>query len=393
MHDRKTLPFSFAAVVSHRRTIVTTAIAAVFLCALSGCRPVSNSQARSPFSGLFGGSNSSNQFAQNGAPSGFGNGFNGTNTYGLAGNQNASQNAIRYPQNGSGYSNNGQGQGNVFAGANGAGVNPAASQQYNAMVAEFNKLNQRVTAYDTDNQLLNTELASSKQKLELANQYSQTLKQQLADTSARALQADSARIAAAQQLAAAQAQIRELNQLAANSPANPTRGQLSGFGNGQVPSQLPGATLNANNSLARRVSDIRIPGGQARLDGDVIRIEFPTDSLFVPGQYQIQPAQLPLLQNIVGTIRQSFPKQIIGIEAHWDDTPLNPATMSHHQLTATQALAVFDRLVVMGVPKRQMFTMAMGSNRPRHAQQLANGISPNRRIELVIYPETYDGSN
>ena len=128
------------------------------------------------------------------------------------------------------------------------------------------------------------------------------------------------------------------------------------------------------------------------MDGDVIRIEFPSDRMFVPGTYQLQPTQLPALQALVGTIRQSFPRQIVGIEAHWDGTPLNPASTSHHQLTATQALSVFDRLTAMGVPKNQLFTMAMGSNRPRHAQSMANGISPNRRIELVIYPETFDGS-
>ena len=72
--------------------------------------------------------------------------------------------------------------------------------------------------------------------------------------------------------------------------------------------------------------------------------------MFVPGTYQIQPAQMPLLQNIVGTIKESFPRQIIGIEAHWDNTPLNPPTATHHQLTATQALAVFDQLVRWDCP-------------------------------------------
>ena len=144
--------------------------------------------------------------------------------------------------------------------------------------------------------------------------------------------------------------------------------------------------------MLQRLNQINIPGGQARMDGDVIRIEFPSDTLFVPGTYQLQPAQLPVLQGIVGAIRQDFPRQIVGIEAHWDGTQLNPATTTHHQLTATQALAIFDRLVALGVPRDQLFTMALGSNRPRHSQGMSNGISPNRRIELVIYPETFDGS-
>jgi chemotaxis protein MotB len=143
----------------------------------------------------------------------------------------------------------------------------------------------------------------------------------------------------------------------------------------------------------QKFSSINIPGGQARMDGDVIRIEFPSDLLFAPGTYQIQPNQSSTLQNLANTIRQYFPHQIVGVEAHWDGTPLQPATTTHHQLTATQSLAVFNNLLSMGIPQSQMFTMAMGSNRPRHASsQDSVKAAENRRIEIVIYPETFDGT-
>lgn len=264
---------------------------------------------------------------------------------------------------------------------NGMAQNPG-SQQMAAMASDVQRLNQRLGAFDSDNQLLNTEIASLKQKLQLSNQYSQTLKQQLADTSNRYQQSELARRTATQQLASVQQ----------NQPPQ-TQGQLAGYGGGSAPSKFAlGATLRANNSLTQRLSAIRIPGGQARMDGDVIRIEFPSDRMFVPGSYQIQPTQVPVMQNLAATIGQNFPKQIVGIEAHWDNTPLNPPTTTHQQLTATQALAVFENLARLGLPPSQMFTMAMASNRPRHPQGIVGGVSPNRRIELVIYPETYDGS-
>jgi len=259
-------------------------------------------------------------------------------------------------------------------------------------------LNQRLGAYDKDNQLLNTEVAALEQKLQLANQYNQTLKEQLAGVSSQVQQTFAERQAAAQQIAMLQSQLQQATQaLRTAQQRAASSGQLVGH-RGGVPSQLAGnggggrATLRANNSLLQKLSAIQIPGGEARMDGDVIRIEFPSDRMFVPGTYQIQPAQMPLLQNIVGTIKESFPRQIIGVEAHWDNTPLTPPGTTAHQLTATQALAVLDQLVRIGLPRNQVFSMAMASNRPRYPQGMRGGISPNRRIEIVIYPETYDGS-
>jgi len=273
---------------------------------------------------------------------------------------------------------------------------------------------QQIGAYDADNQLLNTEVATLQQKLELANQYNQTLKQQLADTSDRVSQSGNQARINEQQFASMREQVQSLQQRIAqqeqllgqqerllaqrqeewqgNSAQNAGFNRNTPFQNTGFDSSRGSATLRANNGLMRKLEAIDIPGGNARMDGDIIRIEFPTDRLFTSGSYRIQPSQLPLLQNITSTIRQSFPRQIVGIEAHWDGTPLNPPGTTDHQLTATQALAVFDELVRLGLPRQQLFTMAMASNRPRHRQQLVNGISPNRRVELVIYPESYDGS-
>ena len=287
----------------------------------------------------------------------------------------------------------------------------AQNQQLSQMANEVGTLSQRLSATDSDNQLLNTEVAGLRQKLELANQYNQTLKEQLADTSGRIQQTE---LEKRQALAQTQEFRQRLQEAAANTNGSSNRNGFSGqfaqasaptqpedrfdrfasrdSANGRGDVQFASATIRANNSLMRRLSEIRIPGGEARMDGDVIRIEFPSDRLFVPGTYQVTPAQRPLLSEVVATIRRSFPRQIIGVEAHWDNTPLNPPGTTDHQLTATQSLAVFEELMRLGLPRRQLFTMGMASNRPRHSAEKVGGVSPNRRVELVIYPETYDGS-
>lgn len=389
-----------------RKRVRTLAVFGFAFCTLAslGCRqPVANPQASRPLfdfsrSRLFGGGSATRPTASIGGGSiGLGNG-----SFGGGG--------FQAPNIGLGQIVGGVQQQQSYIG-NQQVPNAAFQQQYASVSNEVQRLNQRLGAYDSDNQLLNTEVAALQQKLQLANQYSQTLKDQLADSSSRIQMTEMEKQAALQQMASMQLRFEQSARMAQARPSqsssnqgfsnsssqfgnsNDSQNRFAGYTGGSAPATLAGgATIRANNSLMQKLSQIRIPGGQARMDGDVIRIEFPSDRMFVPGTYQIQPAQLPVLQNIGSTIRQSFPKQIVGIEAHWDGTPLSPPTATDHQLTATQSLAVFENLVRLGLPKAQMFTMAMASNRPRHPQGSVGGVNPNRRIELVIYPETYDGS-
>ena len=174
-------------------------------------------------------------------------------------------------------------------------------QQFSAMAEQLRIANQRLAAYDSDNQQLNTELAASNQKIQLANQYSQTLKDQLSDTADQIRLAQNERQSALQQLASTRLQLQQSNQnqqrlAQQNSGQGP--GQLASYSNasGANTRLAGGATLRANNSLLNNLSRIQIPGGEARMDGDVIRIEFPSDQLFVPGTYQVQPSRQPMLR-------------------------------------------------------------------------------------------------
>ncbi len=252
------------------------------------------------------------------------------------------------------------------------------AEWFNALAGQVQELNGKLGQFDTDNQQLHAELASYRQRIQAAGDYNYQLKQQLTDTVAQMHQMQQDKLGLEQQLAAARL-------------GGSGQGQGSGLlasSNGGVPSQLPGAVvLRANNSLLQQLPQIRIPGVTARLDGDLIRIEVPSDPLFVPGSYQISNEHAAMLQELAAAIARSFPRQIVGVEAHWDGTPVQPATTTHHQLTASQSLAVFEYLKRLGLPERQLFTMAMGSNRPRHPQ----GGPSNRRVEIVIYPESWDG--
>ncbi len=78
---------------------------------------------------------------------------------------------------------------------------------------QVQNLSQRLGAYDADNQLLNTEVAALQQKLQLANQYNQQLKEQLAGTTGQVQQIFNERQLAAQQITNLQSLLDQANQL------------------------------------------------------------------------------------------------------------------------------------------------------------------------------------
>jgi flagellar motor protein MotB len=43
-----------------------------------------------------------------------------------------------------------------------------------------------------------------------------------------------------------------------------------------------------------------------------------------------------------------------------------------------------------GLPTRQLRTMAFGDTNPKFSNAYSNGRSLNRRIELVVYPESFN---
>ncbi len=260
---------------------------------------------------------------------------------------------------------------------------PANAGQLNELSQQVSMLNTRLTQFNSDNENLHTQVAALQQRLQNANSYNDQLKQQLAD-----------QLAQMQQL---QTQSTQMAQRQQTGPGTQNvgyqyGGQPGGSGGGPViPGQFASATIRANNGLMEKLNTVQLPGFKTWMDGDVIRIEGPTDRLFVSGTYKVNPNDSMVLANLAQAIRQHFPRQVIGVEAHWDGSPIQPATTSHHQLTATQALSVFDLLVQSGLSHDQVFTMAVGSNRPRYPQGPdQSGTSPNRRIEIVIYPETFN---
>lgn len=252
---------------------------------------------------------------------------------------------------------------NPFAtGQKQAGAFPtgAGQQPYEAQITD---LNRRVGQYAANNNELTAQLAQSQQQLGVVREQVTLLQRRLDDTSNQLKDAQVARQTAERQVEAVQASLQR-------------RGA---------------ATITANNSVKQTLATVSIPGVEVRADGDVIRIELPSDALFRPGTAQLQPTATATLDQVSDAILRNYSRQRIGIEGHLDAPPAFAGPPSSaHQLTGLQAQAVMDQLLTRNrLPAAQLFTVAHGANHPRYTSMTAEARARNRRIEIVIYPETF----
>ncbi|MGB7345509.1 MAG: OmpA family protein [Pirellulaceae bacterium] len=250
------------------------------------------------------------------------------------------------------------------------GVNPGINPGINPNDARIAELSRRVQLLDDNNRQLHTQLAQSAQQGQVYKDELKILRDQLAETTQRF---ESTR------LAAQNAQSRMQN----------AETQVRGM---QASSQnRGGALIRANTNLGQLIGRLNLKGVPVQQDGDVIRIIVPSDQLFQPGTAQLHQEATLTLDPIVAQLRSVFPQQRIGIEGYTDNATLyGGQTATSHQLASAQAAAVLDMLTRRGgMPMNQLFTVAQGANNPRQPNSTAAGRAANRRVELVIYPETF----
>jgi flagellar motor protein MotB len=229
-------------------------------------------------------------------------------------------------------------------------------------LTQIQDLDRRANALDADNRDLHAEIARVQQEKQLLSEQVALLQKRLRETNNELAQAQRQNSQAEQKMRTMEASMR-------------SRG---------------GATIRANNSLKEALEVPNIPGFEIRQDGDVVRIEIPADRLFQPQSSQLLPTANYLLDELADSVNRHFPNQMIGIEAHTDNSP--SMGTSHHQLAASQATSVLMNLTRRNrLPPHQLFSVSHGANHPRVSNATPAGRSKNRRVELVIYPEKVAG--
>jgi chemotaxis protein MotB len=240
-----------------------------------------------------------------------------------------------------------------------AALNPPTSTTTEAQISE---LQRRVELLDKDNRQLQTQLAQSEQQTQVYREEMGLVRQQLADTAQRL---EEARIAAG----------RNEQQFKGLQASTQFRG---------------GATLQANTNTRQIADALKSSGFPVVYEGDAARVIIPADQLFQPGTAQMLPQAASILSPLAAQIVRLAPQQRIGVESFSDDAALYGGQYTNaHQMTSAQSVAIFELLATRGgIARDSMVTVGYGGTRPRQSNETAAGRAANRRVEIVVYPDS-----
>lgn len=171
-------------------------------------------------------------------------------------------------------------------------------------------------------------------------------------------------------------------------------GALIGNGDNRLEGALVGAALGGaagagiGYSLDKQEADLRRELGNNNVQitntGDRLIVTLPQDILFDTGSAVVRPD----LQNDLFTVSrnlQQYPASTIQIVGHTDsdgDAAFNQA------LSERRANAVGNVLINAGVPGQRIRTLGQGESSPVASNLTPQGKAQNRRVEIVILPNS-----
>lgn len=132
-----------------------------------------------------------------------------------------------------------------------------------------------------------------------------------------------------------------------------------------------------------------VHGAEVIQDGDLVRIRLESSHLFNSGRAELKPDVNATLDSIAHALRSEYGGRLVGIEGHTDSDPITKSKWkNNHELSVARSVAVFEALKRRGIPEGQLFVAGYGPNHPIAASSSKHTKSQNRRVEIVVYPET-----
>lgn len=112
--------------------------------------------------------------------------------------------------------------------------------------------------------------------------------------------------------------------------------------------------------------------------------------LFDSGKEKLRPEAYPILDKVADFLIKSVPENFIGIEGHTDNQPIKySGWKSNWELSTARALSVLHYLInEKGISPERISATGYGEYRPVASNETEEGRQLNRRVEIVIIPQT-----
>ena len=119
-------------------------------------------------------------------------------------------------------------------------------------------------------------------------------------------------------------------------------------------------------------------------------ISFVADVLFDSGKAKLKPDSFEVLDKVSRVLSENVPQNNIGIEGHTDNAPIKfSGWKSNWELSTARALSVLHYLVDnKGIAPGRVQAIGYGEYRPVGSNDTREGRKLNRRVEIVILPQT-----
>lgn len=149
---------------------------------------------------------------------------------------------------------------------------------------------------------------------------------------------------------------------------------------------LSGAAIGRymDNQEAALTEQLAGSGVQVIRDGEVLRLQIPSNITFAVNSADIRAGLYPVLNNLAKVLAE-YDKTILVVTGHTDDTGAREHNLS---LSLARADAVKSYLLAQRVDERRIESRGVGPDMPMVANVSAANRAQNRRVEITIEPLT-----
>lgn len=114
--------------------------------------------------------------------------------------------------------------------------------------------------------------------------------------------------------------------------------------------------------------------------------------LFDSGKASLRRSANSVLDRVAEAIA-AVPSQPVGVEGHTDNVPIQKSGWANNTtLSLARANAVVDYLVSKGIDRGRLTAVGHGESRPIASNKTAKGRQQNRRVEIVVLPQSSEAS-